>query len=170
MNEIVPGLFLGSWKAAHDVDALRRAGITHVLTAMALGFIKLENLASAEPAFTLLQLPILDSIHFDLIPLLPQCVQFIQDALDSGGKVLVHCFAGVSRSATVVTAYLVASRGLAPIEALQLVRKHRPCVAPNAGFVRQLELFYRSVKQQLEDEKVALAAAAPVVSLAPVPA
>ena len=34
MNEILPGLYLGSWGAAYDVPELERAGVTHILTAM----------------------------------------------------------------------------------------------------------------------------------------
>jgi len=52
--------------------------------------------------------------------------------------VLVHCFAGQSRSVALVLAYLVMERGLRQEEALALVRKARPGAAPNAGFMRQL--------------------------------
>ena len=51
---------------------------------------------------------------------------------------LVHCFAGQSRSVALVLAYLVMERGLRLEDALALVRKARPGACPNAGFMRQL--------------------------------
>ncbi|KAI8809257.1 protein-tyrosine phosphatase-like protein [Cladochytrium replicatum] len=57
-----------------------------------------------------------------------------------GPKVLVHCAAGVSRSATLVLAYLISSRyfALELPEALDLVKKQRPIVCPNSGFYQKL--------------------------------
>ncbi|GAW00049.1 dual specificity [Lentinula edodes] len=60
---------------------------------------------------------------------------------DNGGKVLVHCVMGVSRSATVLSAYLMQSRKLNPSQALELIRTRRPCVQPNYGFLKQLDAF-----------------------------
>ena len=42
-----------------------------------------------------------------LLPHLPKCMEFISAGREGGGAVLVHCFAGVSRSATAVVAYLL---------------------------------------------------------------
>jgi len=50
-----------------------------------------------------------DFEYEDILVHLPQSCQFIQTALDEGGKVLVHCVMGVSRSATVVCAYCALS-------------------------------------------------------------
>lgn len=46
-----------------------------------------------------------DTEYDDLLIHLPNACQFIQAALDEGGKVLVHCVMGVSRSATVICAF-----------------------------------------------------------------
>ena len=62
----------------------------------------------------------------------------MKEALSSGGKVLVHCYAGVSRSATIVIAYLILEHNLGCLEATALVKRQRPEVFPNAGFQRQL--------------------------------
>ena len=51
----------------------------------------------------------------------------------------VHCFMGVSRSATVVCAYLIATMKMTPDEALAAVREKRDIVCPNVGFLHQLE-------------------------------
>lgn len=72
-----------------------------------------------------------------LISSLPDAVAFIADNLERGG-VAVHCMAGESRSASFVVAYLIVHERLAYEDALNLVRAHRPQVAPNPGFERAL--------------------------------
>ncbi|KDN53136.1 hypothetical protein K437DRAFT_289675 [Tilletiaria anomala UBC 951] len=57
------------------------------------------------------------------------------------GTVLVHCQAGISRSATLVAAYLMWRRGISTSAALELIRARRPQADPNSGFVAQLELY-----------------------------
>ncbi len=53
------------------------------------------------------------------------------------GKILVHCHVGVSRSATVVLAYLMLKQNMTLVEAVQKVKEGRG-VFPNRGFLRQL--------------------------------
>ncbi|TDH02415.1 hypothetical protein EPR50_G00172580 [Perca flavescens] len=52
-------------------------------------------------------------------------------------QVLVHCTVGVSRSATLVLAYLMIRQNLTLVEAIKTVKDHRG-VIPNRGFLRQL--------------------------------
>lgn len=65
----------------------------------------------------------------------------IHIALISGSNVYVHCHAGISRSSTVVIAYLMKYYDYSYNEALQYVRTHRPQVRPNPGFERLLLSF-----------------------------
>jgi len=67
-----------------------------------------------------------------------EAVDYIQKTLDSGGKLLVHCFAGVSRSSSCIIAYLIREKGMNFQKALTFVRMKRPIVCPNIGFQRQL--------------------------------
>ncbi len=53
-------------------------------------------------------------------------------------KVVVHCIAGISRSASICAAYLIKHRGMSAIEALEFVRSRRRMANPNAGFIGQL--------------------------------
>ena len=46
---------------------------------------------------------------------------------------------GISRSATVVCAYLIAEEGLTGPAAIDFVRERRPIICPNMGFRQQLD-------------------------------
>ena len=54
------------------------------------------------------------------------------------GVVLVHCQAGVSRSATIVIAYIMEYSSLSMQKAYDYVKSKRTIVAPNLGFMGQL--------------------------------
>lgn len=53
----------------------------------------------------------------------------------------VHCLMGISRSATVVSAYLIATKKMPGASAIAFVQKKRPIVCPNLGFRKQLDLY-----------------------------
>ena len=73
-----------------------------------------------------------------IYPHLERAVSFISRALGTGGKCLVHCFAGSSRSGSCVIAYLMQSKELAYFDALRFVQSRRRVVRPNLGFGKQL--------------------------------
>ena len=132
-HEIVPGVLLGNLASACNLQRMRAAGVTHVLSVM----------TGASPPFpqhfgySVVQ--VRDIPEEDLLAHLPEATEFVSAALAGGGRVFVHCAAGVSRSATVVAAHLVRSHNLSHVEAVEHVRKRRGVIRPNPGFLRQLE-------------------------------
>ena len=60
---------------------------------------------------------------------------------EQGNRVLVHCLAGMSRSATIVIAYLLATTAMTITEATEFVRSKRSIIRPNYGFINQLEQY-----------------------------
>ncbi|KAH7054676.1 phosphatases II [Auriculariales sp. MPI-PUGE-AT-0066] len=141
MDEILPGLFLGPWEYALEAEDLTRAGITHVLSVGRMP----KSLAIPDfiVAKNRLMLPILDAPMFDILQHLPRCVEFVRQALEGSGRVYVHCQAGISRSATVVTAYIIQTQRRSVQSALELVRAKIKCVqSTNAGFMEQLALWH----------------------------
>jgi len=117
---------------ALSLDLREKLGITHIISVC-------PEYPSTVPNH--LAIPVKDSEYEDLLIHLPTACRFIQLALDEGGKVLVHCVMGVSRSTTVVCAYLMWSRHLSASAALRLVKQRRPRVHPNYGFTKQLQAF-----------------------------
>jgi protein-tyrosine phosphatase len=59
--------------------------------------------------------------------------------LQRGEGVLVHCAFGVSRSSTLVIAFLMRKLKIGYLEAFSYVRRKRPVVRPNPGFQEQLK-------------------------------
>ena len=134
MNKIVDKLYLGNISAANNMQALKNAGITHILC-VAQG---------VEPAFEgkfkYKTIKISDTSSSSLIRHFPVAIQFIKEGMQRGG-VLVHCFAGVSRSASCVIAYLMQERDMTFETAFEFASKRRPIIFPNMGFQRQLGEF-----------------------------
>ncbi|KAF8581263.1 phosphatases II [Ramaria rubella] len=132
-DEIIDNhLYLGGLAAALDTHLMNSLGITHVL--------------SVCPECTW-DVPTHRAIHVNdtpdenLLIRLPEACQFIQRAIDSGGKIYVHCMMGVSRSVTVVCAYLMQSQGVSTEDALAFVKSRRPVARPNYGFMEQLDVW-----------------------------
>jgi len=74
----------------------------------------------------------------DLLPHWNHTWRFIAEAKKSGGKCLVHCRMGISRSAATVCAYLMKEKDFSKAEAIDYVKARRPIICPNPGFQRQL--------------------------------
>lgn len=62
----------------------------------------------------------------------------VEEAQQEGKGVLIHCQAGVSRSATVVIAYLMKHTLMTVGDAYKFVKGKRPIISPNLNFMGQL--------------------------------
>ncbi|CDW86391.1 dual specificity protein phosphatase 19 isoform x1 [Stylonychia lemnae] len=95
------------------------------------------------------QILIDDKWTADLLQHFLECFEFIDHDFDQGRNVLVHCAAGVSRSATVVIGYLMYKGGLYFNEAFTMVQNCRGCVNPNDGFIFQLKEFQQILQDNM---------------------
>ncbi|XP_061997302.1 uncharacterized protein LOC133715016 [Rosa rugosa] len=84
--------------------------------------------------------PVRDMESENLLDYLEVCLDFI-DKSRKEGSVLVHCFAGVSRSAAIITAYLMRTEQLSQEDALGSLRQSCEFVCPNDGFLNQLKMY-----------------------------
>lgn len=128
---VLPGLFMGSQDVTQSEFLLQKHGITHVLS---IG-VKVSQLTGYYYTF----IEVLDIPEFNMNPVFEQCNSIIDSVRNVGGVVFVHCNAGVSRSAAVVIAYLMKLKKLSYLEAFDVLKKERPCIKPNEGFVKQLK-------------------------------
>lgn len=140
VGQIEEKLFVGSQDVANDEQLIKRYGITHVLN--------VSGVRSQEmPGLQYLHVSILDLPEESLSSHFPICFQFI-DAAFVDGRVLVHCNAGISRSVSIVVAYLMSRHCQSLSEALKIVKTARPRARPNEGFLKQLQIFEASCLQK----------------------
>ena len=71
--------------------------------------------------------------------------RFIEEAKKKGGRVLVHCIQGISRSATIVISYIMLTHKFTYDETLKFVEQRRKIVSPNLGFTVQTTIFRQRV-------------------------
>jgi len=130
---IINRLYLGSIGAAKNLEWLKSNGISHILC-VAGGINRYYP-----KQFEYKVIEINDAPNEDISVYFNECSDFIDNALkNKNGKVLVHCFAGMSRSVTVVSAYLMLKQQIFAVPALKFVKNKRSVANPNAGFIVQL--------------------------------
>ena len=97
---------------------------------------------------TWLQLDLLDEVHASLFSILPTATQFLAAALrEVSPRILVHCRQGMSRSPAVLAGCLIALCGVTAEDAVALITWRRGIAEPNTGFVAQLRLWERFLRQ-----------------------
>ena len=135
MHLIEQGLYLGSLNAAEDLVLLERHNITCVLSIID----SFWNLEAYGPGITHRRIDLVDSPSAKIIDHIPDGLKFIHEALKTGRNILVHCAAGISRSASMVIAYIMVKYSMDFASAKNVVRNKRACVWPNQGFAEQLK-------------------------------
>ncbi|KAL7390253.1 hypothetical protein ABVT39_017933 [Epinephelus coioides] len=140
VSPILPFLFLGNERDAQDLDLLLRLNIGYVVNVTT--HLPLYHVNSG---LRYKRLPATDNSKQNLRQYFEEVFEFIEEAYQSGQGVLVHCQAGVSRSATIVIAYLMKHTLMTMTDAYKYVRSRRPVVSPNLNFMGQLLEFERDL-------------------------
>ncbi|XP_074888096.1 dual specificity phosphatase 28 [Buteo buteo] len=133
--QVTTSLLISNARAACDEELLVREGVTFCV-----------NVTRQQPFPSLQQvqgirIPVFDDPAEDLYRYFEQCSDAIEEAVKSGGKCLVYCKNGRSRSAAICTAYLMRHRKLTLKDAFETVKTARPVAEPNAGFWSQLQRY-----------------------------
>jgi protein-tyrosine phosphatase len=152
---ILPRLYLGNVDDADDIHKMHTLGIRSVLTVMNVNSdVDFYNGKSARLPSTFCQFDVFNCLDEFLHTIIPcedqpgenlgsrfaEAFRAIELGMQQGG-IIVHCLQGVSRSATVVCAYLMRSENWTLERAAQHMKTCRPQVKPNEWFVEQLAAF-----------------------------
>lgn len=134
-DQIIPHLYLGGLEAVSDMQSLVQQDIRAVCCCLR----ELE-LPSTEFCQDLeyYRVDVEDMGREPIELFFLEATEFIHSWVSREQHVLVHCRAGVSRSVTIVIAYLVRYYGYSLYDAFFLVRSHRSVATPNIGFMEKL--------------------------------
>lgn len=146
-QQVCNGLWIGSRESARDLNILKKHNITHILNMT----VEEENLYENKPEIINLvykKVGILDNGKCDIIQngYLAESLKFITDAIHSGGRVLVHCQAGISRSGSIVVAYLMLKENLSYEHALEKAKSARFCIEPNGDLQMQVKKYFETIR------------------------
>lgn len=126
-------LWLGSVQSAHSINTIQGLRITHIVDATN------HNGSNKFPGtIRYFNVDIEDDESFDISPFFRPVCQFIDQALEENGRVLVHCQAGISRSASLVINYLRHHFNWNLRQAYRYAIERRPEIHPNKSFMQQL--------------------------------
>ena len=147
-SPILQSLFLSGINSATDKKMLKELGITHIVDIQNYTFSKIDNIKY-------LRVPIYDSPDEDIIDKINEVNTFIDNAIKSKGKVLVHCQMGISRSSSFIISYLMKTYNCSFDKVYDFVKNKRSTVYPNIGFVLQLQK-YQDILNINDDSKCLL--------------
>ncbi|XP_078410779.1 dual specificity protein phosphatase 18-like [Cetorhinus maximus] len=132
LTQITHSLYLSNAVASHNQSLLQASGVTCMISVMP------EVINSTFPGTEYINIPIADSPSSQLSEYFDMVADKIHLVGKLHGRTLLHCVAGVSRSATLCLAYLMKYHHMSLLEAHAWLRACRPIIRPNSGFWRQL--------------------------------
>ncbi|XP_041353901.1 dual specificity protein phosphatase 18-like [Gigantopelta aegis] len=141
ISSITEEVFLSGVTAVASEDTLTKHNITHSLN-LARELQDFEYPVHVE----CLRVSLRDASDEDLYPRLHDLVDHIHQVVGRGGRIVVHCVAGISRSASVCIAYLVKHHEMTLNDAYHHVLDRREVIHPNNGFWQSLVQFEEDIR------------------------
>jgi len=144
-TQILDFMFLGSQQDALDPEVLKKHGISKIIN-LSENCPRPESVPNNTNHF--FRIPIKDSYSAKLLPHFDTAYEFLETAKKNNEKVLVHCLAGISRSATLAIAYVMRSMAKTSDEAYKFVKSKRPSISPNFNFMGQLLEYEKQLRER----------------------
>ena len=145
-DEILPGLWLGNIVASQSGEFLQGKSIKAVFNCT-------KNIPFYEGSRTLYRIPVDDNLQEEEIRNMElwsfEAVYKLR-LEHKKGPVLVHCHAGMQRSACIVAMYLIAIKGLQVEQAITYIKQRRPIAfTPGVNFLRSIQGFERTYDREI---------------------
>ncbi|KAF7221855.1 transcript variant X3 [Nothobranchius furzeri] len=139
--KVTSSLFISNARSACSTELLQQEAVTLCI-----------NISRQQPfpssSVTKLQIPVYDDPSEDLYSHFDHCADAIQKEASRGGRSLVYCKNGRSRSATICIAFLMKHHKVSLTEAVQRVKTARHVIDPNPGFMSQLRRYEEVLKRR----------------------
>jgi len=137
MDKITDKVYLGGCEGAENEELLKQNNIKRVLSCMGTLSPNYKDKSIEQKIIELSDFPRENILRF-----FKDSIKFIEES----DRVFVHCFAGVSRSASLVIAYFMWKDKLPYKKSYEFVNEHRS-VHPNFGFIKQLLILEKKLKE-----------------------
>ena len=146
-DEILPGLWLGSVKAASNIHWLAQKRIKSIFNCT-------KDIIFQPIAARRYRVPVQDNLEPQEIRNLElwsyEIVYKMIHEYQTGEPMLVHCAAGMQRSAACVAMFLIATRNMRPDQAIEYIQERRPVAfRPSPNFGPAIEGFYTSYQRDI---------------------
>jgi protein tyrosine phosphatase len=139
MSYILDNIYLGNWDDSisseidnKDIKRILTLNKKHIHSPEERAEMKKKNIVYK-------YIKIEDKSDSHISDYFDEAIEFIKGA--GGDPVLVHCSYGVSRSASIIIAYLIKEKNMTYEQALNYVKMIRPRINPNRGFRKELSDF-----------------------------
>lgn len=135
-TEIIPGVFLGNAYNASNYSILNYYKIKTIIN------VSKEIPNTFEGNYNYYRIPINDDSEHHISEYIPKILEFLEaTTIDEENAILVHCYMGSSRSASVVLLYLITKYGYNLETALKLIKIKRPIVNINQNFIEDIKKY-----------------------------
>jgi dual specificity phosphatase 12 len=146
-HEIVPGIWLGNKQAALNDKWLKEKNITVVFNAS-------KDIPFSPRIQKQYRIPVDDNLQAEEIRNMTlwshEAVYKVMKEHNEGNTILIHCFAGMQRSAAIVGMYLIAKKGMTWNQVIPYIQGIRPIAfRPQANFKDSLISFYKSYHEDI---------------------
>ena len=143
IDKITDKIYLGEMDGLDDHNYFSKEKITHIISLIDIKIDNLKDLNITQKSIVDIE----DTDNAKLYKYFKECIEFIESA----DKIFIHCMCGVSRSPSIVIAYLLWKTHCAYYDAYYFVKNRRRFIYPNEGFVEQLKLFEKLLKEKNYD-------------------
>ncbi|KAJ7325070.1 hypothetical protein JRQ81_018090 [Phrynocephalus forsythii] len=145
--KVTDALFMSNSRSACNENLLAQERISFCINVS-----RQQPFPSSQQIQTL-RIPVFDDPSEDLYRYFERCSDAIEGTVQSGGKCLVYCKNGRSRSAAICTAYLMRHQNLSLKDAFEIVKTGRPVADPNPGFWSQLQKYEKHLQTKPPSQK-----------------
>lgn len=143
-NEIISGLWLGDKNSSHNTDFLTDKKIKCIINCSCdLPFINDSSIIKK-------RIPVNDDLSFEankiILKYLNKCLEFIHENILNNKNILVHCYAGKQRSATIILCYLIKYGKINKNIGVQLIQsKRQEAFTPGINFEYAINLYCKHI-------------------------
>ena len=140
IENIVDNIYLGNISTSVYSDKLEQNGITHILSLINGSYSMFPD------KFIYKHIHINDDPWLSIDKYFDECIEFIEQSQQCNGKILIHCMCGISRSTTIIAAYLIKKYKMSHTNAILYLKNKNKFINPNDGFTLQLNRYEKNFK------------------------